>query len=379
MTLALVVGEWTYAFSHLRIGGPVYQMLSDNSVISNDAEPPALFVVEAYLAVLEAARATHPEKFAKAKQDEAGHRKAFEKRYAFWETASLADAQKRLLTGPVYEEAEKFFSLAEKEFFPALERGDRDGAETAFTMLSDAFDRHHVAVLELIRLIDADHAAIESDAASMAARVQWLVGAVVAFAVALVAVVGWSVRRSILRPLAALENSVVRLGAGDTASPVAEQDRADELGPLARALEGWRGSLIADAQNRRADKEHSARALHVNPETERRIAEFRQSVNGVLQSVAQAVVRTEGTATTLKSNAESGRHLAGVVNSASQRAASSEFRRSRRRPSNCRPRFARSALRCVRRRKHPRPQCVRLTAYATSFITWGPLAARSKA
>ena len=84
------------------------------------------FVVEAYLAVSEAARATHPEKFAKAKQDEAGHRKAFEKLYAFWEAACLADAQKRLLTGPVYEEAEKFFSLAEKEFFPAL-RARRPG------------------------------------------------------------------------------------------------------------------------------------------------------------------------------------------------------------------------------------------------------------
>ena len=84
-------------------------------------------------------------------------------------------------------------------------------------MLSEAFDRHHVAILELIRLIDADHAAIESDAASMAARVQWLVGAVVAFAVALVAVVGWSVRRSPSCQILAIGNKL--LHNASTANP----------------------------------------------------------------------------------------------------------------------------------------------------------------
>jgi methyl-accepting chemotaxis protein len=120
-----------------------------------------------------------------------------------------------------------------------------------------------------------------------------------------------------------IEGSVNLLGAGDTSRPVPEQTRSDELGPLARALEGWRGALIADARGRRAEHENAAQALRKKEETERQIGQFRNSVNGLLKDVSQVAARMQSTAGSLKNNAANGRVLAGEVTSASHRAASS--------------------------------------------------------
>jgi methyl-accepting chemotaxis protein len=323
VAMFLVIAGWFFVFSQLRVGGPVYQKLSDSYVLSNDAEPPALFIVEAYLALSQAAAATDSETIASLKSFAAEQRQTFEERYKFWQGPTLDAPIRRLLNGAVHDEAEKIFVLAASDLFPALEKGDRQGAHAAFQQIARAYERHHAAVVELIKLIDADHASIEAGAAATVTWMEVLVGAVVAISILAIGFAGWAVRRSILVPLKNIEGSVTRLGAGDTANPVPEQGRSDELGPLARALEGWRGALIAEDESRRANYEKSARSLREKDQTERRIVEFRASVAGLLQSVGHAVARMETTAASLKNNAANGRMLAGDVTSASQRAASS--------------------------------------------------------
>ncbi len=321
--MLLVVVCWFYVFSQLRIGGPVYQRLSDSYVLSNDAEPPALFVVEAYVSLSQAATAMDKDVIARLRAATADQRRGFEERYSFWQGPALDPPLRRLLNGVVHDEAEKVFAIADRDFFPALEKGDRDGALASFKALTEAYERHHAAVLDLIKLIDADHSSIEAETAATASKMLWIVSGVVVLSVLVIGFAGWAVRRSILAPLQTIEASVKLLGAGDTSRPVPEQGRADELGPLARALEGWRGALIADGDSRRADNEKSILALRKKEETERRIAEFRNGVNGLLQNVSRAAARMELTAGSLKSNAANGRVLAGEVTSASQRAASS--------------------------------------------------------
>ncbi len=206
--MSLVVGGWLYVFSHLRIGGPVYQRLSDNAALAGDAEPPPLFIVETYLALSKAKSAIDKDVGAQMRRAEADQHKSFEDRYSYWQGQALAAPQRSLLNGAVHDEAEKVFAIAEKDLFPALDRGDHDGAETAFRMLTDAYERHHAAVVELIKLIDADHVGIEAEAASAAAKMEWLIAAIMLVSILSIAYVGWAVRRSILVPLKNIESSV---------------------------------------------------------------------------------------------------------------------------------------------------------------------------
>ncbi len=322
-TIFFVMGGGYYAFSQLRIGGPVYQRLADNFVLSNDAEPPALFVVEPYLTLSQAVDAMSGRARETLHKTFSEQRQGFEERYTFWRGAALSPEARRLLDGPVHDEAEKIFDLAEKEMFPALARDEAATAQKAFLDMAPAYERHHAAVLELIKLIDGEHAALEAEAASVAARLQVLVAGGVVVAIGLFGFVAWRVRRSILAPLSRIETSVKKLGAGATDEPVPDQQRADELGPLARALEGWRGALISERGKRDAERREAEAAVRRKDEADRAVAAFRQGVDTVMREVGQAVARMEGTARALDNNATGGRRLAGDVTEASRLAASS--------------------------------------------------------
>ncbi len=323
VAMLVVIGGWFYVFAQMKVGGPVYQKLADNYALAGDAEPPPLFIVESYLALSQAAAETDKQAIADLRRANADLRQSFEDRYKFWQGPQLDPQIRELLNGTVHDQAEAVFATAERDFFPALERGDGAAAANAFKDLTQSYQRHHAAVVDMIKLIDQAHADIEAEAAATAKTMELLVAAIVAIAIMAISVAGWAVRRSIVTPLKRIEGSVQALGSGDTSQAVPEQGRADELGPLARALEGWRGALIAGESARRDEYEKSARELRAMQETERRIEEFRGSVNSLLQNVNRAATSMGATAGALKDNAANGRLLAGEVTSASHNAASS--------------------------------------------------------
>jgi methyl-accepting chemotaxis protein len=113
-------------------------------------------------------------------------------------------------------------------------------------------------------------------AAAMGAleRSVWIIGAIVAM---LLAVSGWLTARAIGTPLRRLAGSVRGLAGGDTSQPVPDQDRRDEIGQIAVALEELRGE-VAQAFARQqmleqlpvgimmADPRDEFRITYVNPE-----------------------------------------------------------------------------------------------------------------
>ena len=83
--------------------------------------------------------------------------------------------------------------------------------------------------------------AAEAEAAiTLLERSVWVIGAVVAL---MLMVSGWLTARAIGGPLRRIAISVRSIAAGDTAHPVPEQDRRDEIGQIAGALEALRGEV----------------------------------------------------------------------------------------------------------------------------------------
>ena len=63
--------------------------------------------------------------------------------------------------------------------------------------------------------------------------------------VGIAALLAWALWRSVLAPVARLRSAVARMAAGDLATPVgAVSRRRDEIGTLARAVDGMRGDLL---------------------------------------------------------------------------------------------------------------------------------------
>ncbi|MBS7788657.1 HAMP domain-containing protein [Roseococcus sp. SDR] len=120
------------------------------------------------------------------------------------------------------------------------------------------------------------NAAAARDAMETLEQSVWIIGAVVAL---LLAVSGWLTARAIGAPLGRIAAAIRQIAAGDTAHAVPDQDRSDEIGQIAVALEGLRGE-VAQAFARQqmleqmsvgimmADPRDGFRITYLNPEAQ---------------------------------------------------------------------------------------------------------------
>jgi methyl-accepting chemotaxis protein len=110
-------------------------------------------------------------------------------------------------------------------------------------------------------------------------RSVWVIGGVVAL---LLVISGWLTARAISTPLGRIAASVRRIAEGDTATPVPERNRRDEIGQIAMALEGLRGEVEQAFARQQmleqmplgvmmADPKNDFRISYMNPETHRLI------------------------------------------------------------------------------------------------------------
>jgi methyl-accepting chemotaxis protein len=106
-----------------------------------------------------------------------------------------------------------------------------------------------------------------------------IIGGLVMMAAAMIGLY-LAARGFVARPLEGLLGSVGRLSAGDYANPVAGQDRADETGAVARALETFRGRL-ADSNRLEAE----AAEARQQGETDRSRTEAERNENARVQQL----------------------------------------------------------------------------------------------
>ncbi|WP_431302293.1 methyl-accepting chemotaxis protein [Sediminicoccus sp. BL-A-41-H5] len=155
--------------------------------------------------------------------------------------------------------------------------------------------------------LGAANAALEAEAVQNAAaaraamasleRSVWIIGAVVAL---LLAISGWLTARAIGTPLGRIAAAVREIAGGDTTRAVPDQDRRDEIGQIAVALEGLRGE-VAQAFARQqmleqmplgvmmADPKEELRITYLNPEAR----ELMRRIEHVLPVQAEALTGQE--------------------------------------------------------------------------------------
>jgi methyl-accepting chemotaxis protein len=127
-------------------------------------------------------------------------------------------------------------------------------------------------------------------------EVFWQALAVAGAAGLVMALLATLLARSITRPLAAATHATAALAGGDLATPVPGQERGDELGVLARALEGFRADglekrrLEAQAAAERAARDRRQAAM------DRHTQDFGTSISGVMGSLARSANTMRGAA-----------------------------------------------------------------------------------
>ena len=107
------------------------------------------------------------------------------------------------------------------------------------------------------------------------------------------------IARGISRPLLELVVSAEKLAAGDTSIEFHQQDRADEIGGVARAIAGFRDGVLNQAElETKAQQEQASREVR-QERIEQLIGEFSDSAANALNSVEEKMAMMERTAQSL--------------------------------------------------------------------------------
>ncbi len=143
-----------------------------------------------------------------------------------------------------------------------------------------------------------------------------------AVSLAVVAFAGWTVLGGVTRPIAAIQNAMLRLAGQDLGTTIPGIGRKDEIGAMAAAVQVFKENGI---ERQRLEAEQA----ELRAARERRAALIEQLINGfdsdvsmVLKTVASASSELEATAASLSATAEESATSATSVGAASEQASS---------------------------------------------------------
>jgi methyl-accepting chemotaxis protein len=146
---------------------------------------------------------------------------------------------------------------------------------------------------------------------------------VIAVLMLLSIVVAWAITRSVVKPLSGLKQRMASLSTGELDAPVANVDRSDEVGQMARTVQVFRDAMIETNRMREdqvagAQRQTAQRKIDMN----RLADQFESEVGQIVTLVSAAASQLEASSSTLSKTA-------GTVEQVSQRASSASGEASR--------------------------------------------------
>lgn len=134
-------------------------------------------------------------------------------------------------------------------------------------------------------------------------------------------VVGWLAARGVVVPLTRMTGAMRALAEGDLETRVSEQDRGDELGKMAAAVEVFKQNAI---DNKRLMEEANAAEVRVQEERRNTMqqlaADLERNVGTVVGTVSGAATQMKQSADQMSHSAQDMSHQAATVASASEQA-----------------------------------------------------------
>ncbi|KIL98114.1 Methyl-accepting chemotaxis protein [Paramagnetospirillum magnetotacticum MS-1] len=325
-TIAIVLAgislAWGMVLGELKVNGPVYGRIVQVKDLVADILPPPEYILESYLVASQALTAT-PAELAEFKTAMTRLRKDYDDRHQYWQAQDLDVSVKDGLLVESYKPALRFYDQVFGTYFPALERGDLAAAQASFKSLSADYAAHRAAIDTVVTRSDALSKAVEAQAADSEATYKILVTAItLVFALATMALVA-GMSRAIIAPLARLGEAVGRLGGGALDAKVPETHRTDEVGPLARALDGWRQGLIEAEARRLAEHDDQARLQARQQRIEAATRRFDQAVIAMLGRIKESAEKLHSASENLSANAQQTHAQGAAVSAATEQSAAS--------------------------------------------------------
>ncbi|MCE7797453.1 HAMP domain-containing methyl-accepting chemotaxis protein [Sphingobium sufflavum] len=256
-TLAVAMLVSGYGINQIRVGGVADTQNKLMDDLRNDIATPALYVVEPWLKVnlimqRDGSEAEHVQSL---KQMEA----AFKKSDAYFEQQGLSPETRKNLDATAAS-AKQFWTVIDGQFLPSLARKDFAGQMDSYGALSQAYHNQKTAVTALTASATKDAEAAQSATTTVLATTLVILGIVMASLAGLMIAAVRMLNSRVVKPLSNSAELMNRMANGDYNVAIIGQDRADEIGDMAKAMGVFRAAGLEknESQDR---QEHVVRAL----------------------------------------------------------------------------------------------------------------------
>jgi methyl-accepting chemotaxis protein len=307
--LALVFTSF-YALQQLRVGGPLYSQIKLGNDLVADILPPPEYVIEAYLETSLALR--DPSTVSARRERLVQLRKDYDERRDYWNKSDLDQSVKSKLTTASDAEVQKFWTITEREFLPALEKKDATAADAAYARLAPVYAAHRAIIDDIVKQTNDENTALEATAASRVTMFSYLVWLVSGIVIAVIALGILGIALGVIRPVVTMTAVMKRLAEGKLDIDVPSAARKDEIGEMAKAVEVFKRGAIDN--DRLREQQHAQeveatevkrRAMLLMADTvERETSSSVESISGTTRLVDVAAQGLTALASHLSSDSE---------------------------------------------------------------------------
>ena len=251
--LLTVAGLSIRTINQVKVYGPLFQEIVDEKDLMADVLPPPVFLLETYLVdnriVMEAHESDRREYLVRGER----LAKDFSARRDYWAQDLPEGKERELVLQRVVPSAERYLTLRDSLFLPAVRAGDLAAARRVVDgPLSEAFKTHRTAVEELVQESTGDYALLEAQAKVIDVLPKREILAISLGILLLVAGLGGLVVRQVVSSLGRTVAALNTAATGDLTTTTGVTTR-DEFGTIAAALDQFlgtlRGSLGAIGEN----------------------------------------------------------------------------------------------------------------------------------
>jgi len=236
---ALAIGIGAYDVNHIRIGGPLHDTEQANADLLADSQPAVLYVADGYLTASRVMLGNVPVQ--RAVKEFAEQEKLFKERRTFWQTNELIpdniheDFQQKIMPS-----GDRFWQEIDENFVPAVSSGNSAAAEASYARLTKLHDENDTFVANVLPKMLEHDKQISEEASSGVPSASVQLGLIILLLAGFVGAAVWFLMRKILAPTTNMISLMGQMSDGRYNISIPGQERADEIGDMARAVEIFR-------------------------------------------------------------------------------------------------------------------------------------------
>ena len=319
--LMAVIFASNFALSQLKVGGSLYDRIKLGNDLVADILPPPEYVIEAYL---EATLALQDPSTVAARRDRLAQlKKDYDERRDFWTRSDLDPAIKTKLVQKSHGEVQRFWTLVDQSFLPALAKGDTAAAAKSYAEITAAYTAHRAVIDDIVKQTNDENAATEAEATSRVQLFTTILWSISAFVLIVFGAGIAGVARGVIQPITGMTAVMQRLAGGELESEIPSLGRKDEVGAMAGAVQIFKENAQRVRAMEAAQAVAARKADGDRKAAMRQVADgFEQAIGRIIRTVASASSDIETAADGLKKTADTTQQLSTTAAVASAQSSS---------------------------------------------------------